>query len=121
MGARFLARIDASGGPTLAAGDTYASHAGWSYLTAYDEATRPAWDPVASTAQSSSNSTTVDFTMNASNSVHGIALVSLSTKGDSTSGANNVLWATGAFPGGNQAVVASDVLKITYTVNAAAA
>lgn len=120
-GAWYLGLIDASGFTALAAGDTYASHSGWSEATQYDEATRGAWNPAASTAQSSSNTTTVDFTMNATKTIYGIFLASVSTKGDSTSGANNVLWATGQFPGGSQAVVSGDVLKITYTINAAAA
>lgn len=109
-------------GATYAVGDTYASHAGWTYTTStnYTQATRPTWGPAASTAQSSTNSSTVDFTMNATCTINGIAVVAgSSTKADSASG-SGVLWATGAFPGGEQAVVAADSLKITYTVNASA-
>ena len=120
-GAWYIGLIDASGFTALAAGDTYASHSGWTEDASYDEATRGAWNPAASTAQSSSNTSTVDFTMNATKTIYGIFLASVSTKSDSTSGANNVLWSTGQFPGGSQSVVSGDVLKITYTVNAAAA
>lgn len=108
----------------LAATDTMASHGGWTEAGPtnapnYDESTRPQWNPAAATTSTiySVNSTTVDFTINATGTVKGIFLASDSTK-DGTGG---TLWATGLFPGGDQAVVATDVLKITYTVNAAAA
>lgn len=110
-------------GATLAAADTYASHAGWSYTTTtnYSNATRPAWAPAASTAQSSTNAATVDFTIVATCTINGIAVVAgSSTKGDSASG-SGVLWSTGSFPGGEQALVNGDTLKVTYTVNASAA
>lgn len=108
-------------GATLAAADTYTSHAGWSYDTNFSNATRPTWAPASSTAQSSTNTSTVDFTINGTSTIFGIAVVAgSSTKSDSASG-SGVLWATGAFPGGNQAVVNGDTLKITYTCNAAAA
>lgn len=109
-------------GATLAAADTYASHAGWSYTTGtnYSNATRPTWAPAASTAQSSTNSSTVDFTIVATCTIYGIAVVAgSSTKADSASG-SGVLWATGAFPGGEQSLVNGDTLKVTYTVNASA-
>lgn len=109
-------------GATLAAADTYASHAGWTYTTStnYSNATRPAWAPAASTAQSSTNSSTVDFTIVATCTIFGIGVVAgSSTKADSASG-SGVLWATGAFPGGEQSLVNGDTLKVTYTVNASA-
>ena len=108
-------------GATLAAADTYASHGGWTYSSAYSNATRPAWSPAASTAQSSTNAATVDFTINGTATINGIAVVAGSTtKGDTASG-TGVLWSTGSFPGGEQAVVNGDTLKMTYTCNAAAA
>lgn len=110
-------------GATLAAADTYATHGGWAYTTStnYSNATRPIWAPAASTAQSSTNTATVDFTMNATCTINGIAVVAgSSTKADTASG-TGVLWATGSFPGGEQATIAGDTLKMTYTCNAAAA
>lgn len=109
-------------GATYAFSDVYATHAGWTYTTStnYSNATRPTWAPAASTAQSSTNSSTVDFTMAATCTINGIAVVAgSSTKADSASG-SGVLWATGAFPGGEQSVINGDTLKITYTVNASA-
>jgi hypothetical protein len=110
-------------GATLAAADTYTSHSGWSYTSpiAYSNATRPIWAPAASTAQSSTNTATVDFNINATATINGIAVVAGSNvNGDSASG-SGVLWATGSFPGGEQPVVSGDTLKVTYTVNASAA
>lgn len=108
-------------GATLAAADTYATRGSWTYSSAYSNATRPAWAPAASTAQSSTNTATVDFTINGTATINGIAVVSgSSTKGDTASG-TGVLWATGSFPGGEQAVINGDTLKMTYTCNAAAA
>jgi hypothetical protein len=108
-------------GATLAASDVYATHAGWTYSSAYSNATRPTWAPAASTAQSSTNTSTVDFTINGTATINGIAVVAgSSTKGDVASG-SGVLWATGSFPGGEQPVVNGDTLKVTYTVNASAA
>lgn len=110
-------------GATLAAGDTYATHAGWAYTTStnYSNATRPAWGPAASTAQSSTNAATVDFAIVATCTINGIAIVGGSNvKADVASG-SGVLWSTGSFPGGEQALVSGDTLKVTYTVNASAA
>ncbi len=124
-GAWYLGLISSVSFSALAAGDAYDSHAGWTEagVTNVPDYTgaRKAWDPDDSTAQSSSNSTTVDFAMTETGTVKGIFLSSVVTKDDATPGANNVLWATGLFPGGDQAVVNGDTLKITYTVNAAAA
>ena len=108
-------------GATLAATDTYATHGGWTYSSAYSNATRPVWAPASSTAQSSTNTSTVDFTINGTATINGIAVVAgSSTKGDTASGSGE-LWATGSFPGGEQPVVNGDTLKMTYTCNAAAA
>lgn len=107
-------------GATLAAADTYASHAGWSFDSHYGDATRRTWSPATSTAQSSTNASTMDFAINGTSTVYGVAILAgSSTKGDAASG-SGVLWATGAFPGGEQSVVNLDTLKVTYTVNAAA-
>lgn len=109
-------------GATYAVGDVYATHTGWTYTTNtnYSQAVRPTWAPASSTAASSTNTSTVDFTMAATCTINGIAVVTGSTtKADSAAG-GGVLWATGAFPGGEQSVVNGDSLKITYTVNASA-
>lgn len=109
----YVGLIDGTGVQTLAAADEMSSHAGWTEMEDYDEATRPQWTPDAAAAGEVSNSTTVDFTINDTNSVHGAFLVDENTKG----GATGTLWGTGAF-GSEINVINGDVLKITYTINA---
>lgn len=127
-GGWFLGLISSVSFTALAATDTYDgidAANGWKEASGTNAPNytgdRKAWDPAASTARSSTNTTTVDFAITGSGTVKGIFLASFETKADSTAAANSVLWSTGLFPGGDQAVVASDTLKITYTVNAAAA
>jgi hypothetical protein len=118
----YLGLISSASFVSIDSDDTMGSHGNWleangSNLPDYDESARPQWDPAASTARSSVNTVTVDFTINQTGTVKGIFLTSDATK----AGTAGILWAHGLFPGGDQAVVSGDVLKITYTVNAAAA
>jgi hypothetical protein len=89
-----------------------ASHAGWTESTDYDEVSRVTWNPDAAASRAVTNSTTVDFTMNATKTIKGIFITSNNTKGGTT----GTLWATAAFSS-NASVVATDVLKVTYTVS----
>lgn len=107
------------GTPTAAAGDTSASHAGWTEVTGYDEATREAWVDGGVASQSVSNSASpAQFTITSgSTTVGGAFLISVSTKGGST----GVLYAVGAFTGGDKVLGAADTLDVTATFTAAAA
>lgn len=97
----------------LAAGDTMASHSGWTESVAYSGSNRPQWTAGTSTSKSTTNSSTVDFAINADGTViKGIFITSDNTK----SGTSGVLWSTGLF-GGDQTLANGDTLKITYTVN----
>jgi hypothetical protein len=107
--------IDNAGFTALANADTMASHAGWSELTAYTEATRIVWPDDVAASGSKTNSTTADFSMNATNSVNGVFITSDSTKG----GAGGILWSTAQFSA-PVPVVNLDVLKVTYTLNTSA-
>jgi hypothetical protein len=100
-------------GATEAAADTMSSHAGWTEVTAYTEGTRPAWTTVAAASQSITNTTSTDFSINGSATLYGIFATSDNTK----SGTTGTLWATAAFAS-EIPVVNTDILKITYTVNA---
>lgn len=100
--------------PTIAGGDTMLALGG-TESTAYDEATRPQWGEGGASSQSITNATAEDFTMNASKTIYGLFLTSDNTKGDTA----GTLWAEATFSGGSQAVTSGDVLKVTYTVNAA--
>jgi hypothetical protein len=98
---------------TLAATDTMAAHAGWTESTGYSEGTRPAWATVAAASQSITNSTPATFSINGTDTLHGVFAVDENTKG----GATGTLWATAAFASPIP-VINGDILKITYTVNA---
>ena len=108
----YLGLIDATGYTALSENDTMSSHAGWTELTAYNEATRPEWAPDAASSKSITNATARDFTINASKTIKGGFVVSNNTK----AGTSGILWAT-ALAAADINVSATDVLKVTYTVN----
>lgn len=107
------------GTPTANAADTMASHAGWTEVEAYDEATRVAWTDGGASNQSVSNSgSAAEFTISTnSTTVGGAFLVSNSTKGGTT----GTLYAVGAFSAGDKSLDDGDVLTVTATFTAAAA
>jgi hypothetical protein len=107
-----------SASTTIAAGDTMASHAGWSENTSYSNATRPAAVfGTATTADPSvlSNSASpASFTINGTATIAGAFLVSNSTKGGTT----GVLFSASDFQApGDRAVVSGDTLNVTYTIS----
>lgn len=119
----YILLIDGAGSPTVAAGDTYAQingTNGWDEFDEYDEATRQEWTEGAAASQSITNASPVVFTISASGSVFGLALVgggtTPSTKNDAAGG--GTLWNAVAFTGGTVSVADDDQLKVTYTVNA---
>lgn len=100
---------------TPAAGDTMASHAGWTEVTAYSNATRPqAMFGAATTASpsviSNAGSPAV-FNMNGSATVGGAFLTTGNTKGGTT----GTLFSAADFGApGDRAVVSGDTLTLTY-------
>ena len=105
-----------------AAGDTMASHAGWTEVTDYTEATRrPANFGAATTADPSviSNSGSVAvFSINGTVTVGGAFLTSNDTKGGTT----GVLFSASDFAApGDRSVVSGDVINVTYTFSLDAA
>ena len=113
----YMGLIQGSSTPTLAAADTMGSHAGWTEYTTYDQTNRVAWDEGAAASGVVTNSTTMDFSMNATGTVAGGFLTSSSTK----SGTTGTLWMTATFSGGNQGVTNGDTLKLTYTLSTSSA
>lgn len=82
--------------------------------TAYDEATRQAYDEAAAASQSITNSASkATFTMNASKTIYGAFLISNSAKSATT----GTLLAAGRF-GTSKSVDDDDQLLLTYTFNA---
>jgi hypothetical protein len=103
--------------PTFAAGDTMASHAGWTEITAYTAANRLGWVGGTVSGQSVSNSANkAEFTINGTVTVGGAFMVSENTKG----GTSGVLYGGGAFSQ-NRNLIADDILRVTVTATAAAA
>lgn len=105
--------IGSSGYTGLAAGDTMASHTGWTETVAYSETTRQQWTCGAPASKSITNATAMTYTISVDNTVvKGIGVTSDNTK----SGTAGKLWATGLFSA-DQTFLSGDQLKITYTVN----
>ena len=94
-----------------AAGDTMASHGGWAEDTAYAAATRPAPSFSAASGGSKATSSNVSFSMNATTTIKGCFLNSVSTKGGTT----GTLFSAGLFTGGDQPVVNGNTLNVSYT------
>lgn len=108
--------VGLKGAGSAAAGDTAASHAGWSEVTAYAEATRVALTLAAPSGGSANNSASkAVFTMNAGATVAGAFLINNNTKG----GATGELYSGGDFTGGSRTVQSGDTLSVTMTLTAA--
>ena len=109
----YLGLISAT--PTPAAGDTHASHSGWTEVTAYSESVRQTYVENAASSGSIDNVGSVaTFTINAdSTSIGGALISSVSTK-NSSSGAD-ILYAVGAFSGGNVTLNNGSTLQLTAT------
>jgi len=101
------------GTPTVAAGDTMASHAGWVEVTAYDEAVRQTLTLGAVSGQSVDNSASkATFTISSNNTTVGGAFVTTtSDKGRST----GTLYGGGAFSAGDKTLDDDDTLNVTVS------
>jgi len=108
--------IGLKGTGAVAAGDTMAAHAGWSELTPYSNATRPAYTTGAVSGQSIDNSGAVaTFTINATATVVGAFLSTDGTKG----GTAGTLFGGGDFAASRN-VESNDTLEVTITATQAA-
>lgn len=103
--------------PTFAAGDTMASHSGWTENTNYSESNRPTLTLGTVSSGSVDNSANkAVFSINASATIGGAFIVSNNTK----NGTTGTLYGGGAFSGGNRNVVNGDTLNVTVTLIASA-
>jgi hypothetical protein len=105
-----------------AAGDTMASHAGWTEEVGYSQATRPACTfSTATTADPSvitNSAAPAAFSINATATIGGAFLTSDNTK----SGTTGVLFSAADFASpGDRNVVSGDTLSVTYTFSLDAA
>ena len=109
----YIGLVDNATFGSFADADTMSSHAGWDEFTSYTESNRVTWAVDSATSRAISNSTTADFSINATGNLKGIFVTSNNVKSTGNSG---TLWATAAF----SSVVATangDTLKVTYTVS----
>lgn len=104
-----ISSVSYTSGP--AAGDTMASHGGWTEDTNYAAATRPAPSFSAASGGSKATSSNVSFSMNATATIKGCFLNSVNTKGGTT----GTLFSAGLFTGGDQPVVNGNTLNVSYT------
>jgi hypothetical protein len=105
-----------------AASDTAASHAGWTEVVPYSNATRPAVTFAAATTADPSvitnSASPAAFTIDASATVGGAFLISNNTK----SGTTGVLFSASDFAApGDRSVASGDQLNVTYTFSLDAA
>lgn len=98
--------------------DTMSSHAGWTEVTAYDEAARPDLTLGTVSGQSVDNSANkATFTISTNGTTIGGAFVcSDSTKGGTT----GILYGVGAFSAGDKTLDDGDTLQVTVTCTASA-
>lgn len=114
----YIGLYGAGASNTPAAGDTMASHAGWTEIVPYSNGTRPACSFATATTANPSVATNsasqAAFAINATATVGGAFLVSNSTK----SGTTGTLFSAADFSApGDRSVVSGDTLNVTYTFN----
>jgi hypothetical protein len=113
----YIGLYGAGASNTPAAGDTMASHAGWTEVTAYSNATRPTCTLAAATLANPSVATNTAapavFTINGPATVGGAFLTSNDTKGGTT----GTLFSAADFAApGDRAVVSGDLINVTYSL-----
>jgi hypothetical protein len=102
--------------PTGAATDTMASHAGWTEVSAYSQANRPAFTVAAASGQQVTNSASpASFSINGTATVGGAFIVSNST----INGTTGTLFSVAAFSQGNKSCSNGDTVNVTYTLTGA--
>jgi len=116
----YLGLYGAGSSNTPAAGDTMSSHAGWTEVVAYSNATRVAATFVTATTANPSvvtnSASPATFNINGTTTVGGAFL----TSGSAKSGTTGTLFSAADFGSpGDRSVVSSDTLSVTYTFSLA--
>ena len=102
------------GTPTVAAGDTMGSHAGWVEKTDYDEGVRQTYTLGSVSSQSVDNSASkAVFNISGTVTVGGAFVTTNNTKGGST----GILMGANAFTGGDRSLANNDILNVTVTAS----
>ena len=117
----YIGLYGAGASNTPAAGDTMSSHAGWTEVVPYSNATRVAATFVTATTANPSVVTNAaspaTFNINATSTVGGAFL----TSGSAKSGTTGTLFSAADFAApGDRSVVSGDILSVTYTFSLSA-
>jgi hypothetical protein len=117
----YMGLISSVSWSAVAAGDTMASHAGWTEAGATNAPTysgnrkTAAWS--AASGGSKSLSAALSFTFTGAGTVKGCFLVYGSAATNAIDGTVGTLYSAGLFTGGDRAVVSTDVLNVSYTAS----
>jgi len=116
----YIGLYGAGASNTPAAGDTMSSHAGWTEVVAYSQATRPACTfgtPTTANPSVATNSASpATFSINGTTTIGGAFVTSNNTKGGTT----GTLYSAADFSApGDRSVVSGDTLSVTYTLSLA--
>jgi hypothetical protein len=117
----YIGLYGAGASNTPAAGDTMASHAGWTEVIPYSNATRVAATFVTATTANPSvvtnSASPATFNINATSTVGGAFL----TSGSAKNGTTGTLFSASDFSSpGDRSVVSGDIISVTYTFSLAA-
>jgi hypothetical protein len=96
-----------------AAGDTAASHGGWTESSNYSQSTRPAASFASASGGSKALASAAVFSINASDTIKGCFLIANNTKGGTT----GILYSAGLFSGGDAVVANGYTLNVSYTAS----
>lgn len=112
----YLGLYGAAASNNPAAGDTMSSHAGWTEVTAYSQATRPqcvfGTPTTANPSVSTNSASPASYSINGTTTVGGAFLTSNNTKGGTT----GTLFSAADFSSpGDRSVVSGDTITVTYT------
>lgn len=119
----YLGLVDGGTTPTYAAGDTLASHSGWSEIatsvtyTAGGSATNRATPSWSSASAGSKATTATAFAITGTATIAGTLLTATQARGTASNGGAGILYSVGSFTGGNKAVASGDTLNVTYTAS----
>jgi hypothetical protein len=116
----YIGLYGAGASNTPAAGDTMASHAGWTEVVPYSNATRVAATFVTATTANPSvvtnSASPATFNINATSTVGGAFL----TSGSAKNGTTGTLFSAADFAApGDRSVVSGDIISVTYTFSLA--
>jgi len=112
----YLGLYGAAASNSPAAGDTMSSHGGWTEVTSYSQATRPACTfgtpTTANPSVATNSASAATFSINGTTTVGGAFLTTNNTKGGTT----GTLFSAADFQSpGDRSVVNGDTLTVTYT------